>query len=385
VEGVAVASIASMHRLVAAALAATLASALPIEQPLAAQEVPRVTLRPADAMLDAEISSVRAMRELSDGRLLITDNGENRLIVADLRSNTVRSIGRRGAGPGEVRHFGRLYELGGDSTLLTDEPDGRRWLILHRDSIVATLPPDYPLISISSGAPRGADRRGNIVITRTHGQTKTDHKNGFRLLDSALVIVVNRATARRDTVLHVMYVDQRVRVVGSQARPGYILTPAVYSSVDAVSMAPDGWVSIATQAPYGVTWRAPDGRVVRGPEIPWPRIPVNAREKRSYFTRMERLGRSVGTIADEGWAEVVAPFGGAFMSIHPPDGRLLLRKLPWSGGEGTNYDVIDREGRLVGRLALPERQWLVGAGRRHVYSASLDDNDFVRVQRHPWP
>jgi hypothetical protein len=385
VEGVAVASLAFMNRLVAAVLAATLASALPIEQPLAAQEVPRVTLRPADATLDAEVSSVRAMRELRDGRLLITDNRENRLVVADLRTNTIRSVGRRGAGPGEVQHFGRLFELGGDSTLLTDEPSGRRWLVLVGDSIVATLPPDYPLISISSGAPRGADRGGNIVFTRTHGQTKTDHKNGFRLLDSALVIVANRATGRRDTVLHVMYVDQRVRAVGSQARPGYILAPAVFSSVDAVSMAPDGWVAIATQAPYRVTWRAPDGRVVRGPEIPWPRIPVTAREKRSYHDRMERLGTPVQPIAGEGWASVVAPFGGWSMSIHAPDGRLLLRKLPWSGGEGTTYDVIDREGRLVGRLALPERQWLVGAGRRHVHSASLDESGFVRVQRHPWP
>lgn len=351
---------------------------------LAGQALPVIKLRPADATLDAQVAGMRAIRELPDGRLLITDTYENRLLVADFRTQEVRSIGRVGSGPGEVRHFGRLYALGGDTTLLTDEPEGRRWVLLAGDRIVATLPPDHPLIDVSSGAPRGADRLGNIVLARTASQKRTPLKMGFRLLDSSHVIVASRANSRLDTMMRALNVDQRVHVGGTKQRPTYIMVPAALSSVDAISMSPDGWVAVASQFPFRVTWRDPSGRLIHGPVIPAPRAPIDANEKRAYQRRFERLGSVAGSVPEEGWADVVAPFGGWFMSLHSPDGKLLLRRLAWSGDEGTNYHVIDRAGRRVAEIRLPESEWLIGFGAKSVYRVSRDEDDFLLIHRHPW-
>ncbi len=345
-----------------------------------------ITLAPPDAKLEIEFSSVRAIRELSDGRVLVTDQNDNRLVVVDFRTQSARAIGRPGAGPGEVRHFGRLYALGGDSTLLTDEPDGRRWLILAGDSIVATLPPDYPMIRMSSGAPRGTDRAGNVLLIRNIRQIRTENRSGMRLVDSAAVLFVNRRTERADTMMRVLYTDQRIQVVGTRERPGYIFRQAHFSSVESVSMSPDGWVAVATQSPFRVIWRTPEGRILRGPDLGWPRLAVDQKEKRALAERTLRLtGYPLAAQGSENWTDVIPPFGGAFPALHTPEGRLLLRKFPRVGAEGTRYDVIDREGRLVGSIQLPETDWLVGFGRRAAYSVTRDEDGIQWIRRHPWP
>lgn len=349
------------------------------------QQPRQVTLLPADRTLDEEFSNIRGVRELSDGRVLVSDHGDNRLVIVDFERNGVRSIGRTGAGPGEVRHFGRLYELGGDSTLLTDEPDGRRWLVLSGDSIVQTVAPDDPLLLASSGAPRGTDRRGNIVASRTYRQVRTNQRNGYRLLDSAVALLIDRRSLRTDTLGRLLHFDQRVLAVGARANPSYIFRQAHLSSVESVSIAPDGWVAVATHAPYRVTWRSPEGRMVVGPDLAWPAIPVDAGERRAHAERVERIsGSPLSAAEDENWAARIPPFGGVFPALHTPDGHLLLRKMPRAHAEGTRYDIIDRAGRIVAWMLLPERSWLVGFGSRFGYAVTRDDDGIQRLSRHRW-
>jgi len=128
------------------------------------QQVPRaITLRSADATLGEPFTSIYSIRELADGRVLVTDNSsETRIVVADLRRNLVRTVGHQGAGPGEYRLAGRLVALTHDSTLFIDAAQGRRWLILTGDSIVRTLPPDDPAVS-SAGDVFGADTAGRVL------------------------------------------------------------------------------------------------------------------------------------------------------------------------------------------------------------------------------
>ena len=77
-----------------------------------AQSVPVVPLSPGNGVLREEFStlSARPVRELLDGRVLITETGSaSRLVVADFKTNTVTSIGRKGRGPGEYTFGGGLY------------------------------------------------------------------------------------------------------------------------------------------------------------------------------------------------------------------------------------------------------------------------------------
>jgi hypothetical protein len=75
--------------------------------PLAAarQGVRDVVLRPADARLAEPFTRIHSIRELADGRVLISDNSvDTRLVVADLRRRyTLRPCRSRGS-PDQSRH-----------------------------------------------------------------------------------------------------------------------------------------------------------------------------------------------------------------------------------------------------------------------------------------
>ena len=50
----------------------------------------------------------------------------------------------------------------------------------------------------------------------------------------------------------------------------------------------------------------------------------------------------------------------------------------------SHYFVIDRRGRLVGELTLPANEEIVGAGPATLYVAVKDEDDIIRLRRHPW-
>jgi len=107
---------------------------------------PRVIALPApDATLPAEFTLVSAVRELSDGRVLIVDWSEKKLVVADLAKGNVAQLGRNGSGPGEYLQPSTLLTLDGDSTLLPDSRNGR-WLLLHGATIATTIGPESPAL-----------------------------------------------------------------------------------------------------------------------------------------------------------------------------------------------------------------------------------------------
>ncbi|MEO7521370.1 MAG: hypothetical protein ABIW79_06090 [Gemmatimonas sp.] len=91
----------------AMALAVTAAAAI-------AQPVPASRLGHVSGTSSEEFSGIYGMRELSDGRLLVTESGPfSRLVVLDFAKGSAQSIGRKGNGPGEFQIAGSLYALGG--------------------------------------------------------------------------------------------------------------------------------------------------------------------------------------------------------------------------------------------------------------------------------
>lgn len=82
---------------------------------VAFQQAPRaIGLRPPDATLGEPFTSIYSVRELADGRVLISDySQDNPVDVADMASGRVRRVGNVGAGPREYRQAGRLFALPG--------------------------------------------------------------------------------------------------------------------------------------------------------------------------------------------------------------------------------------------------------------------------------
>jgi hypothetical protein len=336
----------------------------------------------ATGRIDEEFTRILSVRELRDGRVLIADDQDKRLVVAELPSGAVRLIGRTGRGPGEYEQPGRLIAAGGDTTLMQDGGNTRRWLVLAGDSVVATTAPDHPVIVATAGSLGGADARGHVLARRP--APLADIGGGRRRTTSSLVRV-EFATGRSDTIATVRGITIESQSRGApptQTIASYQVTGA---PADLSAMFPDGWVAIARSEPYRVEWLAPGGDLVAGAPIEEARVRFTDEEKRFWH---DALLRDAGSdrpfdYSTAPFTEFVASFRGP--ALPTPDGMLLVHRERSRAAPGNDYDVIDRRGARVRTIRLPWTERIVGFGAASVYVSAKDDDGIERLRRHPWP
>lgn len=352
----------------------------------AAQGVPLLPLGMPTATLKAEFTSVAAVRELTDGRVLVTDAGEKRLYVADWRSGAVTALGREGSGPGEYQRPRNLFALSADSTLLVDALGGR-WLLLAGDSIVTTVPVSAPPIQAGARLPLGADAQGHVVASRGIGVPSGSAPMTMPRRDSSYLVRVHRLSGASDTIATLASRPGRISVSGPIDRATAIEIVVNPLSVgDQVVVLPDGWVAVVRVDPYRVDWIGPDGRKAQGAPLPFDRHPVTDREKRAILQRQatERGDepRDPDSVLD--WPATLPPFlTGAVLPAS--DGRIWIRRTSRAGDRQVLYDVVGRSGALSARLSLPDGQHVVGIGRAAVYTAETDADGIQRLRRHALP
>lgn len=335
---------------------------------------------PRDSVVH-EFTRVSSVRELSDGRVLIVDSRERTLVVADPSLRAVESLGRTGRGPLEYERPTRLIALPADSTLLLD-PGARRWLLLVGPRIVNTLAPSDSVVERAGTAVFGADRFGHVVST---SHIDREVVEGDRQRDRLAVRRTHRRTAGTDTVLVIKGNESQVQTETISGGVRRTVLERALSVPEQVILFPDGWLAVARQRPYRVEWRSAAGDSVLGPALPWTNPRVTPAEIEFYRQSLEhQLGRTIpAPLTGMPFVDVVAPYPvGALYAL--PNGRLLIARSRWSGSQGTEYDVVDRGGRLAGQVRLPVNVRIVGVGERHVFTVSIDDDGIERVRRHRW-
>lgn len=366
-----------------------------------AQAGRQLRLPPANADLSEEFTSIGSVRELSDGRVLITDPRDGRVVLVDLKTAAVQQVGRKGQGPNEYGMAGALIPLTADSSLMVDA-FSRRWLLFAGASIVTTLPPDTPIIKAVRAFARGADGRGNVWTTASPQEfVQATAKPGtitFGPADSDYVVRGNRGTGKLDTVTRVrVAVSRRTVMANAEGKfSGVSTSRAPLAAGEEAALFADGWFAVARLDPYRVDWIGPDGRVSRGHAIPVTPIKVSAAEKEAYFARQaaarasgpgmptlpEAMRREMEALRDQ-FPEVFPPF--MFGLIAGGDGNLWLRHPVSMNFLDYRYDVVDRRGQLNGVVSLGKGERIVTVSKTAVYVAWKDEDDIERLRRHPLP
>ncbi len=340
-------------------------------------------LGPAIGALDHEFTRIASVRELRDGRVLVSDDGENRLYVVDLVRGDVSSIGSVGEGPGEYARVGRLIALPADSTILLDPGSGSRWLLLSGARIVATVvAPDSAVVATRT-ALYGADRSGHVLAVRSARRVR--EPNGAQREESAF-LRVTRSTGQADTVSRGRGRETLLRESGTPSNRQRAVYWVVYAVPEPALMFSDGWIAVARQDPYRIEWISDRGQVTTGPAVLWVSPQVTEAEKRAWQSRAEvRLGKPLTFGTDLiPWADVVPPYGEDPL-LALPDGTLLVAKAEWSGSNGTEYELFDRRGVRTATLRLAGTEHIVGFGAARVYVATRDDDGIERLRVHAWP
>lgn len=376
--------------MVVAMLGATTARDLP------AQSVP-LELKPATGASVFSFPSIRSVRELSDGRVLVASVSDPILAIVDLASGAVRQIGREGRGPGEYRDADRIHALGGDSSMVEDRRS-RRWLYLDGDRFIATI--TTWRVGWQSPEIAGIDRSGRLLELRAtrYGQSTEAPVMLVRVNAESLAVLVHQRAADVFTEVTAQ-VDTLAVIRGPWGglRVGRGVDPAVgemlyelrnpLSVGDQAVLFRDGWIAVAYVEPYRVAWYAPDDQRARLVAIAHDRIRLDDREKqfaaRAYAAARVRDGFKPEDFPN--WPQYLPPFHQDAL-VAAPDGHLLVERTRSADRPNERfYDVVGRTGNVTRQLRMRANERIVGAGLHSVYVAVTDRDGLQQLRRHPWP
>jgi hypothetical protein len=356
-----------------------------------AVQVPTLTLSAPERTLAIDFTQIRGVRELPDGRVLISDRLDKGLGVADFAKNSWTPIGRTGSGPAEYRLPTSLSPMPGDSTLLSDEGNQRQAVIGPDLRIHRTFNLMLPGIGVPLGA-RFVDSRG-----RYHLQIP-----GWVLSqpgDTVLVVRFDQKTQRVDTL---------ARIKGSTPRrntqtPG--LPYVIFAAQDIWNVTADGRLAVVRSGDYHVDWRDADGRLTRGPKIPFESREVTMQDRMAHVRRFMQNSSTSGRDGTTGLSPLPAeelqednirrvterqehatthpPFIGSTPLVAPDNSIWIERSM--RPGTPDTYDMIGADGAVKARLQMPRDHRLVALGPKWLYAVATDDDGLQRLVRYAYP
>jgi hypothetical protein len=351
-----------------------------------------ITLARPDATLAEEFSLIKGVRELNDGRVLLTDWIEERLVLADFTKKTITNRGRTGAGPQEFHLPERLLPFRGDSTILVDRANNRLPVLDREGRITRILSVTNP----SATYPSGVDAQGRLYFSippwNTEKPLPADSIELARLTPPTnSVEIVGRMKGSTHPPTNGPVLHARIPMV-------------VFARQDSWAIAPSGRIAIVRGGNYSVEYHD-GGKVVRGPSNAYPPIRVTDAERTAYarqFTLNSPMsgkgeGGTLGHTPNEfltpariaelvkasSWADVLPYF-------RPGDVRFDAADRLWVGrstatGEPLRYDVFNPAGARIATLELPKNRRLSALGKAHLYLIATSPDGLETLERYMLP
>ncbi len=354
------------------------AAAIALANPLQSQTLEPTSLGEPLTELGQPFTSVRSIRELSDGRVLVADTEDQAVYLADFERDDYRMVGRNGSGPGEYQLPLALLALPSDSSLIFDPANGR-YLVINPDGSSGTT---FRLEELEGflQVPGGSDGAGRLYFSES---SRFGSGSG-----EAVVFRFDRGTRQIDTLAQLdvpaMKLGQgssggvRIRVNGASGMP--VTVP--FQARDAWAVSADGRVAVARSSPYRVEWYQ-DSDTVSGPEVTYTPVRVTDADEQAAEAQAPRAtiamrggsSRSIALpVADRSdWPDHKPPFRSTGLLVSPA-GELWLPRYQPAGAEQQLYDVFGRGGERVRQVLLPAGTSLVGFGARWIYLVRTDED-----------
>lgn len=341
---------------------------------ISAQEAAPRRLTPTAIPLSAAVATISGVRELRDGRLLLSDAKKAAVFVVDTKG-TMTQVGSAGGDETQYAQPGGFYGAPGDSAFLLDRALAKVLVIAPNGTIGGSRSIKRRGVSGSSDEDvdrQRVDARGLAYFTLRppFGFTRP----GGTVIDTTALVRFDAARQHADTVALLRGLEARV----TQANEHMQITQAVTGSpADEWGVAADGRVAVVHATPYRVDWVGTDGRVARGPVYAVPAIAYTAAEKDSIIAKSKANAPTAGvtsagsssSAADERkyyFADAKAPFAPTDVMVSPQGMVWVARTQPF-GSTGTTYDVFNAQGERVDRVLLAGHARVVGFGGSSVY------------------
>ena len=325
---------------------------------------------------------------LSNGNVVVASAQALRLEVYDRTGRFLRTIGRRGDGPGEFRAIARVWRMRGDSLLVFEGGmtrrfvafdsagrAGRTWGAFGADSAMHFLVPVAPL---SNGDV--AMRTMNVITPAT----QVRYERPF----TTLVLF--------DSTWQLSHRLGQFADVGRYRGPGRMLAEAFFAVDTRFAFGASQWVAGDSEhAQYLEYTNA--GRLAR--IVRWRPLAVLVRQEHIEREQERRVAYYRSRYSNVAWLQRLVIDGGLrplFLQMRYPlrfpeyseiqvidDGHVVLLDFPRIGEEETQQlalTVLSSVGQLLGRVVLPTRFRPLEIGSDYVLGVRTDDDDVPRVE-----
>ncbi len=390
----------------ALAVAVTL---IALTTPAESQDVSEHTLGDATATFPEGLGAVRGVRELPDGRVLVSDGLGKAVIVWDLTGGA-DTIGGIGGGPAEYQLPDGLWALPDGKTLLVDLGNGRLTelgadLSFGETTPIAQGPPgdaeprspqamQQRMRQTSFVLPRGVDGEGRIYF----------QDMGMGMTDSVPVKRFDPETGRAEAVGKIKGPELKRSESGGPGNQNVQIQQVPLAPQDAWGVAWDGRVAMVRVADYHLEWVLPDGQIVRGEPVAFRPLPIRTADKEEWVEDLATNGLSVAVSIDNGrrqtafsrggrgggsatdsydWPETKPAFRSTGVRVSQAGDAWVERHVP--AGEARTFDVFGSDGNLKARVRLPANRELMAFGDGTVYLIRLDEFDFNWLERYELP
>jgi hypothetical protein len=354
-----------------------------------------VPLEVATAEFPEPFTGPIRMAELRDGRVLLMDTRERRLLRIDFGSGQVDTISRQGDGPLEYRSMFVLAQAPGDSVWGFDLVR-RRMIVFRPDGEPARsfdLMDGVDATSRLSGAWLRSVNAGGSWL----GRAQRFNRQPPRISDTLLVLRTAANGASSDTIARLAGVAPR-----QNADRSSVITN--FSDVDAWAAFSDGTVLVVRGAEYRVQIHHPDGRVVDAGVIPHQRVPLTLQDAE---TVRDSTAKQLGALVAATLANIPELRNRPLPPTHvlpdpmPTQWPLLVdddaiavdradrawvrvRTAAFDTG-ATRFDILSGEGKFIKAVSIPAGEHLVGFGPNAVYVARRDEDELLHLKRYPLP
>ncbi|MGD8699436.1 MAG: hypothetical protein PVJ43_09110 [Gemmatimonadales bacterium] len=355
-----------------------------------------------DGPQEYQFGNLTGLQVLSDGQIVVVDAMAYNVRFFTSEGDHIRTVLRKGQGPGELSNPGGLY-LGPGDTLIVGDGSAAR---MH------VLAPDGTYLETFSRLPRDGYTGGYWASGSRTGRLTSLHSP-----------ILQSDGTRTDTLEIVLERDVRGGIVDTLVRLPSRYTfserkPRIFRHYYHGAWWHRAWGDghlISRTDHYRFDWYGPDGTLERIVGLARNPVAITERDRAAFLERWDEYLQENSVPADR-WAEIKSAID--FSDSYPayvyfgsgPAGTLLVQRVwpvrdldpekrkdllihqQYVAPGSAEWDVFDGEGRYLGPVVIPGSEWIKGispvrffhndaTGTWYMYSIWSDELDVQYIVR----
>jgi len=307
-----------------------------------------ILFRPSDIEVDAE------------GNIYVLDSGNHRVQVFDRNGKYLRTIGRKGEGPGEIKMAFKM-SMGPDGKLYLLDIGNFRITIFNRDGeYVGDFKP-------KKGFPNdiSVDDQGEVFLS-----------SDMRDKAGKGIINISRYDQKGEALLSYGNFKKRefqwITIGSKSGVPTLLAIPTGYEPETVWTIDPKGNLYVGYGDKYEISFYSREGKLKRRFGRKWTPMKIAREEKRAVLDGLENVPSQVKK-------QIIFPdFKPAFDDMIVDEEGNLWVSIP--SKEGYTYDIFNRKGMYINQVHLDVRPRLFKNG--YVYAITATEEGVRVVKRY---